>query len=325
MSTFRGSERLSVTRYAVPGPPVLGPQVFEPLRMLRDQATLIHGPANALPLLRFGLPGVVTIHDLAIYDHPEWFPRGQWFATRLVVPRSIRRADAVITPSVATKDAVIRLFGVDPARCRVIPHGVEADFALPASATVRAAVRAKYGLPERYLIQVGTIQPRKNYLTTLQALARMPLTERLPLVAVGDAGWGDDPVVETSRRLRLQDWVHFVGYAPIADLPALYQLAEAAIFPSLDEGFGLPVLEAFAAGVPLAASNAGAIPEVAGDAALLSDPHDDQALADNLTRIISDATLRARLVASGRARAQRYSWSASGAEHRTVYETVAGW
>jgi glycosyltransferase involved in cell wall biosynthesis len=301
---------------------MLGPQLALPLRMRRDGAQLIHGPANALPLLPVGLPGVVTIHDLAIYDHPEWFPSGQWFALRVVVPQSARRARVIICPSEATKRATVRIFGVEPARCRVIPHGVETEFALPASASVKTEVKARYGLPDRYLLQLGTVQPRKNYVTSLRALARIPVSQRMPLIVAGAFGWKYDDVVDAVRDLDLRDWVRFVGYASMPDLPALYQMAQAVLFPSLDEGFGLPVLEAFAAGTPVVASNAGAIPEVAADAALLGAPEDAQALADNLLRLLTDGQLRERQVAAGRARAALYTWSASAAAHRDVYASV---
>lgn len=290
--------------------------------MRLDGADLVHGPANALPLLRFGLPGVVTIHDLAIYDHPEWFPAGQWFATKIVVPQSIRQARIIICPSQATARSIRRLFAVDAERCHVIPHGVEVEFGLPASETVRGDIRARYGLPARYLLQVGTVQPRKNYVASLRALARIPTDKRIPLIAVGGFGWNYQPVVDAVRELGLSSWVRFVGYAPIRDLPALYQMAEAALFPSLDEGFGLPVLEAFAAGAPMLASNAGAIPEVADGAALLAAPEDHAALAANLLRILTEPELREQQVAAGRARAALFTWSASAAAHRAVYESV---
>src|SRR6202022_1356567 len=182
MTAFHETHGVELMPYRDAGLRVLGPQFELPLRMRRDGAQLIHGPANALPLLRLGLPGVVTIHDLAIYDHPEWFPSGQWFATRVVVPQSARRARIIICPSEATKRAPIRLSGMNPQRCRVIPHGVETEFALPASPSVKADVKARYGLPDRYLLQLGTVQPRKNYVTSLRALARIPPPQRLPLI-----------------------------------------------------------------------------------------------------------------------------------------------
>src|ERR1700738_166466 len=199
--------------YRDPGLRILGPQVELPLRLRRDGAQPIRGPANALPLLPPGLPGVVTIHDLAIYDHPEWFPSGQWFATRVVVPQSARGARIIICPSETTKRATVRLFGIEPDYCRVIPHGVETEFSLPLSATSRAEVATRYALPHRYLLQVGTVQPRKNYVTTLRALKRIPATQRIPLLVVGGFGWKYDDVVQAVAELELRDWVRLVGYA----------------------------------------------------------------------------------------------------------------
>jgi glycosyltransferase involved in cell wall biosynthesis len=322
IAAFPESHGVDLVPYRDRGLRLLGPHLELPLRMRRDGARLVHGPANALPLVPVGLPGVVTIHDLAIYDHPEWFPSGQWFATRVVVPRSARRARIIICPSEATKRATVRLFGIEPERCRVIPHGVETEFALPASPSVKANVKTRYALPDRYLLQLGTVQPRKNYVTSLRALARIPPQQRLPLIVAGAFGWKYDAVVDAVRELDLRQWVRFVGYAGMPDLPALYQMAEAVLFPSLDEGFGLPLLEAFAAGTPVVASDAGAIPEVAGDAALLSAPEDAVALAENLLRLLTDRPLRDRQVAAGRARAALYTWSASAAAHRDVYESV---
>jgi alpha-1,3-rhamnosyl/mannosyltransferase len=322
LEAFDAMSGLRVVRYGREPPPLLGPQLLSPLKMQRDGSDVIHGPANALPLVRYGVPGVVTVHDLAIYQHPEWFPKGQWFATRVVVPQSIRHARAVICPSMATRSAVLHLFGIRAERCHVIPHGVERSFSQPVTEARRKEVRDRYRLPPRYLLQVGTVQPRKNYATTVRAMARIPVGERLPLVVIGNFGWDYEPIKDLIRELDLGDWVHFAGYAGLPDLPAIYQSAEAGVFPSLDEGFGIPVLEAFAAGVPLAASNAGAIPEVAGDAALLSEPEDDHALAANLHRLIADRDLRQRLIAAGRLRASRFTWQASAAAHRAVYESV---
>jgi alpha-1,3-rhamnosyl/mannosyltransferase len=323
VSALREGHGISTALYRQEFPRLLGPQLAVGLRMRFGGAALIHGPANALPLARYGLPGVVTVHDLAIYDHPEWFPGGQWFAKRVVVPHSIRSATMVICPSKATAGAVARLMGVGIERCRVIPHGVEPQFALPAAGELRAETRSRFALPERYILQVGTVQPRKNYLATLRALARIPAAERIPLLVAGGLGWDYEPVIRTVERLGLRTWVRFLGYVGIGDLPPLYQMARAVAFPSHDEGFGLPILEAFAAGVPVAASTAGAIPEVAGDAALLCAPDDEAALARNLLRLISDEPLRQRLIAAGRVRAAAYTWSACAAGHAQVYRDAA--
>src|SRR2546423_1638895 len=279
IGAFHESHGVDLALYPNRGPRMVGPQLVMPLRMRGDGVQLVHGPANSLPLFGFGLPGVVTIHDLAIYDHPEWFPAGQWFATSVAVPQSVRRARAIICPSIATSKALVRQFQVDPQRCRVIPHGVEAEFSLPASPAMRADLRTRYALPERYLLQVGTVQPRKNYLTSLRALARIPPERRLPLIVVGGFGWNYGDVVDAVRDLDLDQWVRFVGYAQIGELPGLYQMAQAVFFSSLGEGFGLAVLEAFAGGSPVVASHARAIPEVDGDAGLLTSATDDAARA----------------------------------------------
>ena len=291
--------------------------------MRLDGAAVLHGPANSLPLARYGLPAVVTVHDLAIYDHPEWFPAGQWFATQVVVPHSVRHATLVICPSQATAQAVGRLMGVPQQRCRVIPHGVEPEFSLPVAAAACAEARERYALPDRYILQVGTVQPRKNYPATLRALAKIPAADRIPLLIAGGLGWGYEPVVAAVERLGLRSWVRFLGYVDRRELPSLYQLSRAVAFPSYDEGFGLPILEAFAAGAPVAASTAGAIPEVAGDAALLSPPDDEALLAENLLRLISDEPFRERQIAAGRVRAARFTWPASAAAHARVYREAA--
>ncbi len=305
--------------FAQSAPAIVGPHLFTPLRMRMAGTQVIHGPAHALPLTCLGLPAVLTIHDLAIYDHPEWFPAGQWLSTRVLVPYAARRARLIVCPSQATREAVHRWLGVPRDRCRVIPLGVEREFSQPVEPFVRDRVRKDLGLPGRYVLQVGTVQPRKNYVTTLRALARIPESERVPLVVAGDFGWKFEPVLRAVQDLDLSRWVRFLGYIGIPDQPALYQMAAAVVFPSLDEGFGLPVLEAFAAGVPLVAARAGAIPEVAGEAALLIPPKDDVALADALMQVLADGTLRERLAAAGRTRAAEYGWPACAQAHHAVY------
>jgi alpha-1,3-rhamnosyl/mannosyltransferase len=295
-----------------------------PLSMRLWGADLIHGAANALPLATYALPGVVTVHDLAVYERPDWFPEQQGFATRVLVPRSLRRARLLICPSQATMRAAEKHFGVRPQMCRVIPHGVEPEFSLPAAPVLRDEARKLLKLPERYLLQVGTIQPRKNYVTTLKALARIPESERIPLVVEGSFGWKFQPVLQAVQERGLKDWVRFVGYVDMPHLPALYQMAEVVTFPSYDEGFGLPVLEAFAAGVPVVAANAGAIPEVAGHAALLCEPDDDAGMAEHILALLKDSNLRQRKIAEGRARAAVFTWASSAASHLKAYtEAVA--
>jgi glycosyltransferase involved in cell wall biosynthesis len=304
--------------------PIIGPHLLMPMQARLRGADVFHGPAHGLPLARFGLPGVVTINDLAIYDHPEWFPDRQWISTRVLVPRSVRGARMVICPSEATRQAVMARFPVPDDRCRVIPHGVDAGFAVPVSAADRANLQAQFGLPDRFILQVGTVQPRKNHVATLRALAAIPEPDRVPLVVAGEFGWKFEPVLRTVQELALTRWVRFVGYVEPRRLPALYQLATVLAFPSLDEGFGLPVLEAFAAGTPVVASDVGAISEVAGDAAVLVPVDDTAALASALQAVLTDVARRAELVERGRRRVAAYSWTLSAQAHARAYREAAG-
>lgn len=306
------------------GPRVLGPHLVMPLVMRRWGAHVMHGPANGLPLLRFGIPAVVTVHDLAIYDHPEWFPDRQWISTRILVPNAVHAAKIVVCPSEATRRSVIEQLGVPAERCRVIPHGVEPAFSAVIDAARLQAIRIRLGLPTRYWLQVGTVQPRKNYGATLAALARIPAPDRLPLVIVGSPGWKYEPLTRAVQDLGLSGHVRFEGSIDPGDLPAVYQMADALAFPSYDEGFGLPVLEAFAAGVPVVAARRGAIPEVAEGAAILIEPDDHAALAEALMSLRRDQALRERQVEAGRRRARAYTWEASALAHKAAYLAAAG-
>ncbi len=317
-----GGVQLILTQMS--GMPVVGPHLLMPLRARLARAEVFHGPAHSLPLTRLGIPSVVTINDLAIYDHPEWFPDRQWLSTRVLVPRSVRSARIVVCPSQATRRSLLERFRMPPDRCRVISLGVDPAFAASAPPSERARLRQSFRLPERFILQVGTVSPRKNVVGTLRALAAIPATERVPLVVAGEFGWKFDPVLRAVHDLDLTDWVRFLGYVRPRDLPTLYQLASLFVFPSLDEGFGLPILEAFAAGTPVVAADAGSIPEVAGDAAWLVPVDDTGAFASAMHTLLTDGDRGARLVERGRRRAAGFTWRATAQAYLRIYREAAG-
>ncbi len=284
---------------------------------------LIHGTANTIPLVLAGMPAVVTLHDLAIYRHPDFFPQRQTLSTRVLVPRSLRRAAAIICPSQHTADDAAALFDIARERLKVIPHGFNGAFGRPVPPPALAAVRTRYRVPERYVLFNGTLQPRKNLETALFAVAEARRRDPVALVVVGARGWRDQPALDRIQSLGLQDAVHLLGYVPVQDLPALYTQAQAFLFPSLYEGFGLPVLEAMACGTPVIASNRTSIPEVAGPAALLVDPADREGWAAALIAVLQDGELRARLASAGRARSLQFSWEECARAHLAVYREVA--
>jgi glycosyltransferase involved in cell wall biosynthesis len=229
----------------------------------------------------------------------------------------------VIAVSETTRAELLARYRLPPARVAVVPEAAASHFAPPAAA-VLGAVRERYGLTHPYVLFVGFLEPKKNLGTLLEAIARLRrrgawgTTE---LVIAGAPGWGAAPAPRV-QALGLERTVRFLGPVPDADLPALYAGALAFAFPSLWEGFGLPVLEAMAAGAPVVASNRGALPEITAGAALLAEP-EPEAFADALGQLVGDAAVRERLRAAGLARAADFSWERTARETLAIYRAVA--
>ncbi|WP_028050356.1 glycosyltransferase family 1 protein [Cellulomonas sp. URHD0024] len=289
-------------------------QSWQRLRAPRPEARIrgvqvVHATTWATPPTR--LPLVVTVHDLAFLDRPEAFtPHGNaWF--RRALDDVDARAAVVIVPSLTTADRCAEA-GLDRDRLRVVPHGV--DVPTPSEADV-ADVRRRYALPRPYVMWAGTVEPRKNLSTLLEAFDQVAEAQPdLDLVLVGPPGWGAVPVVPTARRER----VRFTGFVPDADLHALYAGASAFAFPSLAEGFGLPVLEAMAHGVPVVTSSGTSCAEVLGDAGATVPALDADALARGLLDAIG-APGRA-WAARGLARAATFSWDAAAEATLAAYQ-----
>ncbi|MER3437295.1 MAG: glycosyltransferase family 1 protein [Chloroflexota bacterium] len=277
--------------------------------MQRRPPAVLFVPAHVIPLRH--PPSVVTVHDLGYLHHPEAHPaRDRWmldWTTRW----STRVARRVIAISEATRHDLVHCYGVVPEKIDVIPHGVDPRFFAVRFEDVRR-VRQYFALPERFVLAVGTVQPRKN-LGRLAMAMRHLAAAGLPhsLVIAGKRGWLASTVERDIAQAGVGDRIIVLGYVPAPVLPALYAAADALAFPSLYEGFGLPVLEAMATGTPVVAANRSAIPEVAGDAALLVDPFSPEAIARGLMRVLTEPALRATLVARGKERAGSFSWEKS--------------
>jgi glycosyltransferase involved in cell wall biosynthesis len=303
----------------LPAGPLVGRHLRWPLELRRLRATAYFGAAGVLPLAPLALPAVVTAHDMAIYRHPEWFPSGQALSVRLVVPRSMRRADAVLAVSRSTARDVADLFDVPGERLRVVPEGVS-DRYRPLPEASGAAVRRRLRLPERFVLFVGTIEPRKNLATLLQAWSRLP--EPVPLVVAG--GWGWRYADERRALERAGGRVRLLGAVDPEDLPGLYGVATCLAHPAWYEGFGLTPLEAMACGTPVVASAATSLPEVVGDAALLVDPGDVEGWTEALARVLGDPDLASELRGRGLRRAAGFTWRrAAEATWEVVDEVVS--
>jgi glycosyltransferase involved in cell wall biosynthesis len=266
---------------------------------------------------------VTTVHDLVPLRLPDLVPARHRWAVRCLLGGALRRAHRVIAVSETTRDELLARYRLPASRVVVVPEAAAPHFAPPPPPAL-AAARARYGLDRPYVLFVGFLEPKKNLGVLLEAVARLRragVWGETELVVVGAPGWGPDPA-RRAHVLGLDGAVRFVGAAPDADLPALYGGALAFAFPSLWEGFGLPALEAMAAGAPVVASNRGALPEVTAGAALLVDPAPGP-LAEALERLLADAALRERLRLAGLARAAQFSWERTARETLAVYRAAA--
>ena len=298
-----------------------------PAALRRLRVDIFHGMDHVgIPLVGRSGKYVVTVHDVIPLILPETFTPRHRLVVRLALARVRRKADLVVVPSHAVKRDVVRRVGLPEDRVVVTHEGCEPRFRPVRSAAARRDVAARYGLPPRYVLAVGTLEPRKNLTTLLEAFARLrrdgEVDADLRLVLAGARGWLDEPIFATVRSLGLEDAVRFTGFVDDADLPAVYSGAALFVFPSLHEGFGLPLLEAMACGVPVVTSNISSMPEVAGDAAVLVDPRDTDGLAAAIARLLRDEALRDRLREAGIARARQFSWEATARRTLDAYASL---
>ncbi len=282
---------------------LIGRHVQWPAEIRRLHPDLYFGPAGALPLGSVGSPSVITVHDLAIYRNPRWFPGRQPLSTRLVVPRSVLRADVVIAVSENTARDVAEIFGLDRGRIQVVPHGVAPRFR-PMGAEELADARARFQLPERFILFVGTVEPRKNLETLLDGWVLM--RDRPDLVVVGSWGWNYEPIRE--KMARLGPRVHHLDSVEPDELPAIYNMARAVAHPAWYEGFGLPPLEAMASGTPVVVSDRSSLPEVVQDAGIIVPAGEPDEWRKALERVVGDTQLAADLRHRGILRAAQFSW-----------------
>ena len=298
-----------------------------PLALRRMRIDVFHGMDHVgIPFVGKTGKRVVTVHDVIPLVLPHTFTRRHRLVVRTALARVGRRADLIIVPSRAVQRDMVQYLRVPEDRVAVTPHGCEARFKPSRDAASIGAATARYGLPARYLLAVGTLEPRKNLTTLVRAFARLrdrsEIDRAVGLVLAGARGWLDDPIFRTVQSLELEDAVRFTGFIDDDDLPAVYRGAELVAFPSLHEGFGLPLLEAMACGVPVVASNTAALPEVAGGAAVLVDPLDIDALAQAIARVLRDEALRGRLREDGIARAAKFSWETAARRTLDAYASL---
>jgi glycosyltransferase involved in cell wall biosynthesis len=290
---------------------ILWEQFVQPWVLWRSQMDLLHAPAFVSPLLT-PVPTLVTIHDLSFIRFPELFRPLNRLYLSVMTRFSCRRARRIIAVSEATAVETATLLDVPLERIDVIPHGVDHSRFRPLSDERIATFRREKGLPDRYILFLGTLEPRKNLLALVEAYADVRLAHPdTQLVIAGGKGWYYQEIFQRVEQLNLLNTVRFTGFVPDEELPLWYNAATVFVYPSLYEGFGLPLLEAMSCGVPVIGADASCTPDVVGTAGLLFSPNDDQALVEGLVSLLNDATLRRQLSEQGLCRAARFTWEAA--------------
>lgn len=293
-------------------------QIPLPVEWFTGAADIFYSPDFVLPPTR-AKKKILTIHDLSFKRIPETaVPTLKWYLEG-AVPRAIERADLILADSDATRNDLIELFHTPAERVQTLYSGYDAMFRRITDENEGARVRAQYQLHKPFILHVGTIEPRKNLVRLIEAFSRLPQRNELELVIAGGRGWMYDEIYAAPEKFGVRASVRFLGFTPDAALPALYSLAELVTYPSLYEGFGLPVLEAMACGAAVVASNNSSIPEVAGDAAVLIAARDTEALASAMERVLEDAALRASLQQKSLKQAGRFSWEKSAQQLKAAF------
>ena len=292
------------------------------LRHVQRQAKydVFHATAYFPPVIN-GVPVVFTVYDLSLIKHREKHPRERVWFSDLFFKRRLPLASHIISISDFTRSELIEELGIPPYKITTIHLAQGPAFYRRSKAKI-LNVLDRHGWPRDYILFVGTLEPRKNLQLLVKALPL--LGPDIPLLFTGWSGWGDRAWWEEVKRMGLQNRVILTGYIDEDTLACLYGGASAFVYPSIYEGFGLPVLEAMACGCPVLCTNCASLPEVAGDAAVLIDPYDPEALAHSLERVIHDSALRDRLVDAGTERAKLFSWKKTASETLEVFKIAAG-
>ena len=284
-----------------------------PVEWITGPIDVYHAPDFTLPPVR--VPSILTVHDLSFARDPDSAAPGLRSYLNAVVPRSVKRATHVIAVSQATKNDLMELYDAPAEKITVLYEGVDPVF----KPTPDPSVRRKYGLGDRpFIFSISTLQPRKNFRRLIRAFAQLPTD--FNLVIAGGKGWLYDDIFAEAETPKVRGRVIFTGFVADADLPALYSEASLLAYPSLYEGFGLPLLEAMACGTPTLTSNVSCLPEVSGGASVLVDPYNADSIAEGMKRALAES---AALKTKGLARAAQFHWETSAKELLNLYGAVA--
>jgi glycosyltransferase involved in cell wall biosynthesis len=299
--------------------PLVYRHIFIPHVLRLYRLDIYHNPAYVIPFFYFH-KSIITVHDLALYKNAQWFPGGQFFARKILIPLSIYRAKKIIAVSENTKNDLVDIFKVNKEKIEVIPEGVEDYNEVQIK---EENIPAKLKFSEPYFLHIGTLEPRKNLVRLIEAFAEFAQQNpNYKLVLAGKKGWKYESIFEAITRLNMQTKVIYVGYVNLAEKVYLLKNSFAFVFPSLYEGFGLPILEAMNMGVPIITANVASIPELVIDNALLVEPEDTISICKAMSKMVDNPNLRQDLAIKGRGISRNFSWTDCAQKTLALYKSL---
>jgi len=281
---------------------------------------MVHDTFEIGPLT-FNLPikKIITIYDLSAYLYPQYHTLINFLLHRLLLKRAISNANRILTISQYSKDAIVKYFDINPNKVVVTSLGVDEKYKVCKDRKILNSTRLKYKLPIKFILYVGTLEPRKNVPGLLRAYLRLAKKNQIPLVIVGKKGWRYAEIFKTIEASNSKNMFIFLGHVPDEDLPIIYNLASVFVYPSFYEGFGLPILEAMSCGCPVITSNTSSLPEVSGGASILINPYKIQTLTKAISDVLSKDELRKSMIEKGLKQASKFSWEKCAKQTLEVY------
>lgn len=305
-----------------PGSRLIWEQTLFPQMIRKSGVDLLHSLHYTRPA-RLACASVVTFHDMTFFLFPELHTRAKRLFFPLALRASARQADALTAVSESTRQDAIRVLGISPEKITAIPLGVDPAFRPINDAEIKRVIAEKYDLPEKFILYVGLLEPRKNLPVLIRAYKRLiDGGEIYKLVLVGRFGWMYEELLKQINNLDLEGMVHFTGYVSQEDLPLVYNLSSLFVYPTLYEGFGLPALEAMACGVPVITTDVSSLPEIVGEAGILVPVNDLEALHGAMIAVLGDENLRRKMITKGIQRAAKFTWEQTAKLTFQVYQQV---
>ncbi len=305
-----------------PGSRLIWEQTLFPQLIKKSGVDLLHSMHYTRPV-RLPCASVVTFHDMTFFLYPELHTRAKRLFFPLAIRASARQADALTAVSESTRQDAIRVLGISPEKIATTQLGVDPAFRSINDAAIKRKIAEKYDLPERFILYVGLLEPRKNLPMLIRAYKRLiDGGENYKLVLVGRYGWMYEELLKQINNLDLEGMVHFTGYVSQEDLPLVYNLSSLFVYPTLYEGFGLPALEAMACGVPVITTDVSSLPEIVGEAGILVPVNNVEALYGAMIAVLGDEDLRRKMINKGILRAAKFTWKQTAKLTFQVYQQV---